>query len=344
MKRLTLIPFLILTTQNVFAYQIDKQSDEIILSSVNCDDVEDIYSSLAQWSKSIKQDVQCPDLVLPEDKKDCAVKITNCVPDHVKKYQSVNPTYSGPNCWNLALVMKDILPGLRYSTPEEMAFYMQPPLCRSLKNDEPLKAGDVGAIRNIVNHKIQESHGFIYISDKLAYSKNGFSKYSPYSLQTLENVYQVYDVQNKPECRSNQIDVEADCETAVSYYRCISLTEYLKKNPNVPKEVIDSLNGIGSFEGCALSKTAIDGDAIPEAFKNILKNSLMAITNYLIEQKKSLEKSKRSNPETDFIIGSIQLRLDAIKKQLSMTNERPLTYDMSELQYSFDKAAKNFKK
>lgn len=349
MKIITIIfHFLLIITQtNAHTFSVFKENEDVILEAKDCSnetELRDIYASLKQWTTSIESEVDCPNFTFKKDSTNCQIDITKCVPKHVKKYQDVNPAFSGPNCWNLALVMKEILPGLRYSSADEMSFYMGPPLCRNLKNGEALKPGDVGAIRNIHNNKIQESHGFIYISDKIAYSKNGFHHLSPYALQSLDNVYQTYDVPDKAECRKNQIDLDNDCDVAVSYYRCISLSQYLKENPNVPKEVLTTLENVSLFEGCALTQNTIEGIPVSGVFKALIKSSVQALTEFLISQKKKVDKSKRSNDETDFILGSLQLRLKAISDQLKITPDNELTYDVLELRQSFDKAAKNFKR
>jgi hypothetical protein len=262
----------------------------------------------------------------------------------VKKYQSVNPTFAGPNCWNLALVMKGILPNLRYSTPEEMAFYMQPPLCRQLKNNEAKMPGDVGAIRELNNSSTEEYHGFIYISEEVAYSKNGYMNANPYALQTLDNVFNVYGVTNKNECKQNELGPSSQCRIAVSYHRCISMDQYLKENPNTPKEILTSLNTIKNFEGC-LEARAIKNQPFNEKAQDVLENSAKALTFYL---EKELKTNKQSNPidqeKRNFLLGSLQLRLLAMSQQLSNTYDGGLSNATNNLAINIDKSLKELKK
>jgi hypothetical protein len=185
------------------AFEIVRNENKVLLRDTSCYKVREMASTLLAWTKNIGEDKNCTPLtnakMSVESGGACELEITQCIPDHVAEFQGVHPRFYGPNCWNLALVMKKILPNLRYTTPEEMAFYMRPPLCRQLKNDEKKIPGDLGAIRDVYEKNAIESHGFIYISENMAYSKNGYSNEQPYSLQKLENVYKVYGVPNKSE-------------------------------------------------------------------------------------------------------------------------------------------------
>lgn len=215
---------------NSIAFKIKREGQEIYIIDQSCRTVTEISIALSEWTKSIGEKRECPiEKQSPQMELTgkCVYNITNCIPSHVAKYEGVNPQESGPNCWNMSLVFKEILPALRYSTPEEMSFYMNSPLCRMLKKDEKRVSGDIGAIRVINEGNFKEFHGFIYISDKIAYSKNGFHKSSPYSLQSLDNVYSVYDVTEKSQCRANELNSSLDCDIATSFYRCISMKEYL---------------------------------------------------------------------------------------------------------------------
>ena len=118
------------------AFEISKQSGKLILSGA-CEERKSIYHSLLPWRTNAKSGQMCePPPVAGESGGSCNLDITDCVPEHVVKYHGATPEVDGPNCWNLSLVMSKILPAMRYSTPEEMNFYMRPPLCRALKDGE----------------------------------------------------------------------------------------------------------------------------------------------------------------------------------------------------------------
>lgn len=107
----------------------------------------------------------------------------------------------GPNCWNATLVATGILPELRYSTYKEMTFWMNSKFCREKDLDEPIEIGDVIAIRELLTgaNTYSEVHGFIYMDEKLSFSKNGATKKEPYLLQSTDMVFSSYNVLK--ECR-----------------------------------------------------------------------------------------------------------------------------------------------
>jgi hypothetical protein len=201
---------------------------------------------------------------------------------------------------------------------------MRPPLCRQIKDNEKKIPGDVGAIRELNSTKSEEYHGFIYISDKIAYSKNGYLNSSPYSLQTLDNVLNVYGVPDRNECRKNELNYNANCGKSASYFRCISMDQYLKQNPNLPKQLITTLNTVRSLEDCVESR-AISGKAFPTQAVDVVNDSTKAITFYLEQElKKDKSKNKEEEAKRNFLLGSLQLRLLAISDQLYNTKDNQL--------------------
>lgn len=318
---------LLLVGFQALAFDVHREGDRLTLRG-ECNEGGNLVKALSVWSDRAATGKQCS----PTSQNDglspyCKYDITSCVPEHVVKYQGANPKSDGPNCWNLSLVMSQILPSLRYSTPEEMQFYMQPPLCRQLSDGEKREPGDVGAIRHHMgSNKAAEYHGFIYISEKIAYSKNGASKYSPYSLQSLEDVYKAYDVPRLEGCRKNEInDGAAFCKQAVAYFRCQSMDEYLKNNPKVSNQVKEAFEKVKDTESC-LQGSVFKGENLPEeAKKNIIETG-NALLKYLEDSKKDLVASKTRSEEERFMLGSLQLRLQAIAQQIDFNNSNPFGF------------------
>lgn len=336
------ILFLFITIAGVTSWaqpDVQKKNGRILLSD-DCAAAKDMVSSLATWTQSTDAKKGCiPDSLKPRQlATQCTYDVTSCVPDQVVKYQDATPERDGPNCWNLSLVMSKILPSLRYALPEEMNFYMAPPLCRQLANDEKRQPGDVGAIRTVHSDGLEESHGFIYISDKIAYSKNGYSRESPYKLQSLENVMQVYDVPEKAACRSNEIDLQSGCDNAVSYYRCDSLDNYMNKHKDIPVKVRKSFKSVDAIESC-VSAQALKGTALStEVKKNILETS-KALLAYVESADKTPEFNKMKPDEQSFVLGSLYLRLQGISNQLLDNGEDSLARNVNSLSVSFGDAA-----
>ncbi len=315
---------------SLHAQEVRKEKERIILSDDSCDKVFNMSQALAKWSVSTKSNKLCP-LGTRSPKvnsvtKKCEYDITDCVPDHVVTYHGANPKYAGPNCWNLALVMKAILPSLRYSGPEEMSFYMRPPLCRQLKNDEEKIPGDVGAIRDMTARSPEEYHGFIYISDDIAYSKNGFANTSPFALQPLEKVLDIYQVPSMEECRSNELSFSNNCGKAISYFRCVSMDEYLKKAEDLPSFFVNSLSSISSYEDC-LQETTMKAIPVSTVAQNNIVDALNALSFYVGNEIQ--ETNRNPNPSVNFVIGSMKLRLEAIAKQLKFNNDENNSSEIS---------------
>ncbi len=280
----------------------------------------------------------------------CKFDITDCVPDQVVKYHGANPKTDGPNCANLALVMSKILPSLRYSTPEEMSFYMRPPLCRQVKDGEQKEPGDIGAIREILDGDISESHSFVYISDQIAYSKNGSEKTTPYQLQSLNKIFSSYQVPARAECRKNEImDASASCGQAVAYFRCQSMEEYLSKTKNIPEKIRTAFNNLDSFENC-LQTSEFNGKGLSKKALTNIQDTGKALLAYMEKAKSTGELSKLSKDERSFIIGSLQLRLQSIAEQMdSMVSDhyKGMSSALSEMinfSQSFDQAAEELSK
>ncbi|WP_413587355.1 hypothetical protein [Bdellovibrio sp. HCB274] len=310
-----------------------KKENKVMMSG-KCTELQAEIPSLSQWTINSKAGNGCENLSPAGQYEDfCAYNVTSCVPEHVVKYQNANPEIDGPNCWNLSLVMKGILPHLRYTTPQEMNFYMAPPLCRQLKDSEPRQAGDIGAIRSIANGAINESHGFIYISEKLSYSKNGATKRSPYALQSLDGVLGAYGVPRNADCRKNEI-TNTNCKNAVSYFRCQSLDSYMASHQEIPDKVKKFFSESAKAENC-ISEQTMKGKALTaEAVQNITDASL-SLTVFANQIKQDIEFKKLPADEQSFIANALFFRLQGISTQLSINNEKFLADSTSILTRSF---------
>lgn len=246
-----------------------------MIKADSCSVIKEQISKLSEWSEWSGRGACAQAKGEPWYKfsSDCQADVTTCLPEHVKKYHGVHPDLSGPNCWNLSLVMSDLLPHLRYSSPQEMNFFMAPPLCRSLSNGEERRPGDVGAIRT---GRGEEVHGFIYVSDEMSYSKNGFSNQSPYELQTLDNVYEVYGIENAdPKCLDNQMD--SSCSMGVDFFRCSSMKEYLeevaKEEPqNKTQHVIPYIDNLDCLaSNIAFDRTNLVNETVMKTFSDTVE-------------------------------------------------------------------------
>jgi hypothetical protein len=308
----------------------NKSNETLTLAAKSCAEVTEIRNSLAIWALESHDHKICPkdEPQLDKKKKICKVDITQCVPEHAKKFHDVVSKEVGPNCHNLVLVMKDILPALRSVTTNEFVYYMNSPLCRALENDEKRLPGDVGAIRSIEQFGQSEDHAFIYISDKIAYSKNGFGndKKAAYALQSYDYVLNYYNVPQKKECNQNKIDRNSKCLVALSFYRCSSVQDYLKNTDDVPAQLMDSVNKVRTFEKCSLEPSIIKGTTLNQEQIDNIKDVSRALLSFLQTQKRDEFK----NEKNAFILTTLQLGLTSIVNQLNYVLH-PSTNEMEAL-------------
>lgn len=315
--------FLISTVGNSFEFI--KSKNNLYVKSKNCEEVKNIVSSLSAWSKSIGEGNECKlvNKLNPDEKGFCKYNIAQCVPSHVLKYQDVRPQESGPNCFNLALVMKGILPYLRYTSDDEMKFLTMPPLCNEIPTGQKPLPGDLAAIRIISpDGDSREEHSYIYISDDLYYSKNGSDKEAPYRLQSskeMDKVFNLGRLASLPSCRAeskNTVENKYSYQSCkiIKYFKCISMNEYLASRNDLPISLIKTnFKEIERAEGCLQYKmfTKKPNDKVVE---NHILNAVKILTK-LAEQEDN-EISSLKNSDKLFILGNIKLRLNAINSQL----------------------------
>lgn len=353
--------FAVLQLPLCFGLEVQRQEGRLYLKDSSCDEVADVTRTLAEWTVKTGNHKICPiNTAKPKvglfPGNECWFDITDCVPDHVVKYHGVSSKNAGPNCFNLALVLQDILPGLSFSTSEELSFYMRPPLCRQLKNGEKRMPGDVGTIRaNDRNTGMLNLHGFIYISEKIIYEKVGLESTMPYRLASLEHTLKSYNLRYKnPKCTQNELDVitflypkecaginnlkgnepkppgcdealrqiilstENDCYQGTSFFRCTSMAEYLKTHRGTSKKLIDVFEDLNEFDHC-LEHHLFKGTALPRtAQKNVL-NIAKVLAAYLDQQVQKDKLLGQKDDEETFLIGALQLRLEAISMQLKLS-------------------------
>lgn len=249
--------------------QISRDSEKVILQGKTCLEIESEIENLKKWTeklgeKSGKTTCSCI-------KNHCSSDVTDILPKLVKSTQSTCSAFDGPNCWNGVLVGSKLTSHLRYTSSEEMSFWMKSPLCKEKQKDEPLLPGDIVAIRDELDDEV---HGFIHISENLSYSKNGMSKQSPYSLQSPDKVYELYGV--KKDCRnliSNKISY--NCKNYSKIYTCSSMEDYLKAHPikdKASKKTWDALEALD----CDISVMTFSKSPQTE-LKSLMMESVRAI-------------------------------------------------------------------
>lgn len=313
-----------------FSQTIEKRTDEFYLISEDCNSLKKSVTDLETWTKSTGETCNLSSL---ENRSNgsCSVKISNCLPQHVKTYYNATPQVHGPNCFNLSMVMSGILPNLRYSTGEEMSFFMNPPLCRALQINEKRKPGDIGSIRELNRN---DYHGFIHVSENLVYSKNGYRMQAPYKLQSYDSMMSTMFKDSeearllkhklKKECRGAQSIYDLSCKAHVEYFRCKSMDEYLKENKdNISNEVADKVSVLDQIE-CNVSSQLFDLDLADTAFELAYKVSEVLFMYLSFE----LEKLDKLTEQERFVLGSLKIRLEALKSTIDKADyQEPLSHE-----------------
>lgn len=288
--------------------QVLKKGETIFLKGSSCEILDKEAGTLAEWTKKVKE--------IPSDQAECKCSNSVCtkevsavLPEIVNSTQFVKPSFSGPNCWNASLVAAKIIPQLRYSTPQEMDFWVKSPLCKEKKSGEKLAPGDIVAIM----HKTDgQFHGFVNISENLAFSKNGTENDNPYTLQDPKNVFKVYEV--KPECE--RVDNPGKCKTYAKYYSCMSMEDYRKTKGSQDKELMDTIVAVNNLE-CSLSKTLFEApDFNGSNFDNFLTTNL-EVLNELISEKFL---DKKSKPEDAILWEGLYYQVGALMQQVQIKN------------------------
>ncbi len=290
------------------AQRLERQGDLLWMRGESCEAVSAHTQSLRQWAlTSGEATPSCPHPPVQQDGS-CVVEVTQCLPAHVRRYEGAPPAQAGPNCWNLALVMSGILPGLRYATPEEMTFFMGPPLCRPLALGEARRPGDVGAIRDAEDGEV---HGFIWISDTLTYSKNGMSTESAYRVQPLAAMMDLYQVEDTPACRGLGGDTN-ECGNRTQYYRCMSTDEYLAQRRPLAPEIRQAMDRMDNMESC-LERYMMGHGPLTTAPMQLALDSLYALNAWV-----NYARPEDRSPEAAWAVTSLSIRLESMFTQFNL--------------------------
>ena len=293
---------------SVLSFAADKT---IIFTADNCDELIDQAQAILTWSNKLGEHLDTP---LPRctcSGSRCEMDFYSISPRLAQQYHNVKPMISGPNCWNRALVFAGILPTLSYSGPEQMSHWTNSPLCTKREEGETPMPGDVVAIRSNANSEV---HGFTYLSDKLSFSKNGYSKYSPYKYQTTASVFDVYDVSDECWNVPNTPAYGSTCYRARgTFYSCISLDQYLENmNLFISEQTRDIMNELTAI-GDLLFKRAFGLGTENYKFFQTKKNRLTAIRKLAIEQLSNL-----NDDQEEFLWQGIRYRAEALIAQADM--------------------------
>ena len=324
---------LLMSFSKTLGLEVFQDQGRIYLQSTECSTIQSHLQALRKWTNQMNPSNICTfSKVSGEDPHFCQYDISDCVPDHVQKYHGKNPYFPDPNCWNLTLVMNGILPALRFTNQEEAAFHVHSPLCHKVGKNERKQVGDIGAIRSKSALGSQEEvHAFIYISKELDYSKNGAWRVDPYELMPLRDIMEIYSVPSDEECEGT-LSENSRCQISLSYFRCVSMQNYLEGSSDFSPDLISALQGMDDFEK-RLQDRSINGSSISkkdqEKFVSVIEKILFSAQN---ELKKKKIKTDLQVEKRNFLLGSFYHRISSILDQLAYNKDRDLESQLSPLQ------------
>lgn len=246
-------------------------SNDFVLVGVSCESLATQAKALASWSKT-KSKAECQCL-----KNQCELVVTELIPSFAKKTNGVCTVNSGPNCWNTALISSGVLSSQRYTTPEEMKFWMSSPLCKKRESPDKPRPGDIVAIRGGAGSYSVDLHGFVYISDELSFGKNGPEINDPYEFKKTSEVFKVNQIPK--ECQTSR---HSDCLKWAEYYQCESMESYLAQNPIKNSEQKLLWNSVEAQECSSAS---------------VLSIGAVELNRVALESMMKLADEKRASPE-----------------------------------------------
>ena len=209
---------------------------KITLTGPHCNELVEQELSLRNWTMNFKETPGAKNTPIRTiNNEDCQLVVHDSVPSIIKKIQDFKSSWNGPNCWNTTLFLTQLNSVIRFTSDQEMSFWMDSPYCRELAETETAQPGDLIAIRRsqpIAQRQFEEVHGMIFISEALVFSKNTSSSMSSYHIQRGSLIYQNFHVDD-----SDCLKVKGHpsrCHIWANYFRC--------KSPLNDRELLEKKN------------------------------------------------------------------------------------------------------
>jgi hypothetical protein len=318
--------------------QIQNLGDRIFISADNCTTLNQELTSIRQWTETYGYSCR---LDLPSgNREQCGADISDCLPPLARGLHGMSADLNGPNCWNLALVMREIVPGLRKADPAEMSFFLRSPLCRILERGERPRPGDIGAFRRprvcdemnprSYDPRSCELHGFVYISDRLVFSKNDMLASSIYALQSVEEINRRYlnaaTVQTSTQMildgrgrwipapgggfLSEQREQLISARNDLDYFRCMSFSDYLETQRLHHPSLRRAIAALEVGE-CYMGSSFIHPRTLSDSDRELLLGASHIIGHFLVSQRGS-----SMTEEERFVHNALNIRFRSLSENL----------------------------
>lgn len=287
----------------------------ISLIGPSCKELTVQDTALRYWSRVLGEQPEIPSVPTetPEESQ-CILDITSSVPSDVRWLQDFKTTYNGPNCWNSVLRVAHLISGFRFSSQEEMTFWMNSPYCHLLSDNEASLPGDIIAIRD---KDASEIHGMFFISEDLVFSKNTSSRMSRYGIQRANLVYQTFRL-DELRCRKRQ-GPSLDCNRYASHYRCHDVgsdrADLENKNPT-----FSSLAQQTRELETAISGYVMNGNGDFAKNQESIKARLIEIENLVLNTSANSQKERFFLEALLLEINSLQIQIKLIGPKTNVLN------------------------
>ncbi len=293
------------SSQSFARVHVETQDKSIVLIAEPCSDANKQLSALVSWKKHIGETYSLPFKF--EAEKQCKVDITPLIPDRLRDLYEKIPVGPGPNCWNACLTINKIVSEFRYSSASEFNYWVSSPLCKLIENKD-IQSGDIVAIRTLQEGEEAETetHGFIYLTPELSFSKNGFIE-GRYRIQDTGEIEKLYNLKD-PECRFLNARTKK-CHIYSQAYRCESLESHLAGEIQDIENILEPYRKVE----CSLSDRALFGPISEVGLEEIHK-SLIEISSKV---KAEIETSKRMPKELKAVVlDGLRVNYDSLKEQM----------------------------
>lgn len=273
----------------------------LTLHSSNCEALVREANALTEWRETLGQPVR-PVRTYREEGH-CYIDVDPVTPDLVRERYSTYAREHGPNCFNTALTASGVLSHLRHTDANELEFWLTSPLCRTVTREE-LAPGDVISIRDDRGAHV---HSFNYISENLAFTKDGYELQQQYNIRKTSDVLAAY---HRPAfCRTGCTD---------EYRRCTSIEKYMTEHPFPDEELRQQWEAVTALE-CQGSDIAMGVSSLPADLNSLVSSSMEALATLTAQksQDSSLTQEQR------FLWQAMKLKIDSIRLQFRLIADRP---------------------
>lgn len=304
------------TVHNFIEYALGDNKKYLFQPS--CKQAEVYAKDLEEWMKSRGEKCSYkkpkPQDLFKNYEGWCYTDVTQCLPSEIISFYGNHNNFAGPNCFNSALMVAHVVPSLRYVSDLEFEATLNSPLCKPVQG--AARPGDIGAIvsKDLVTGNLEYSHGYIHVSDRISYSKNGNSERSPYILTPTNSMNEVYQLGKNKSC-PNDADKDPPsgrkCDNYSSFFRCESFDEYIGKQ-NLPKGLNSVLDSIVNSEGCVDSFSRGNSSVFSVVAQENVIGSIKALSVYLDQHANEL------SPKEVALVNIFKQRVFSIYEHFSM--------------------------